>query len=242
LSGTSQPPPAEDLFGPIPRNFRLSPSDFAFLWEECPRCFYLKIAAGFRRPPGPFPRIFGTIDGAMKDCFMKKRTEEIVAALPPGVVAYDEEWVESVPIDVPGSESTCFIRGKFDTILHFDDDTYGVIDFKTTRANPKHLAKYSRQLHAYAYALENPAPEKFGVSPVTKLGLLVYEPWCFSHEFDADAALTGRLEWVEIPRNDDSFSSYLKEVVDLLDRPEAPAPAKSCAWCKYRDASRESGL
>ena len=139
----NQHQPTEDLFGPVPHNFKLSPSDFAFLWEDCRRCFYLKVAAGFRRPPGPFPRIFGTIDNAMKDCFMKKRTEEIVPGMPPGVVAFGEEWVESAPIEVPGRESTCFIRGKFDTVLQFDDSTYGVIDFKTTRVSPKHLAKYS---------------------------------------------------------------------------------------------------
>lgn len=234
--------PAEDLFGPVPRCFKLSPSDFAFLWEECKRCFYLKIAAGFRRPPGPFPRIFGTIDNAMKDCFMKKRTEEIVPALPPGIVAFGEEWVESTPIEVPGRQSTCFIRGKFDTILHFDDDTYGVIDFKTTRASPEHLGKYSRQLHAYAYALENPAPDKFSVAPVTKLGLLVYEPRRFSHELDLDATLTGRLEWVEIPRDDEGFMAYLSAVVELLRLPDPPPPDPTCAWCKYREASRETGF
>ena len=239
---TSHVPPVEDLFGPIPRNFKLSPSDFAFLWEECKRCFCLKIAAGLRRPPGPFPRIFGTIDNAMKNCFMKRRTEEIVASMPPGLVAFGEEWVESTPIAVPGRESTCFIRGKFDTVLQFDDGTYGVIDFKTTRSSPKHLAKYSRQLHAYAWALENPAPDKFTVAPVSKFGLLVYEPGRFSHELDADAALTGRLEWIEIPRDDKEFLKYLAEVVEILELPEAPPPRRSCAWCKYRDASRETGL
>lgn len=238
----SQSQPAEDLFGPIPRNFKLSPSDFAFLWEECQRCFYLKIVAGFRRPPGPFPRIFGTIDNAMKDCFMKRRTEEIVPAMPPGVVAFGEEWVESTSIEVPGRESTCYIRGKFDTVLQLDDGTYGVIDFKTTRSSPKHLAKYSRQLHAYAWALENPAPDTFSVSPVSKFGLLVYEPGRFMHEVNADASLTGRLEWVEIPRDDDDFISYLSDVVELLELPEPPPPSSSCVWCQYRDASRETGF
>jgi hypothetical protein len=39
------------------KNWTLSPSDFAFLWEECKRCFYLKIVSGFRRPGGPMPKI-----------------------------------------------------------------------------------------------------------------------------------------------------------------------------------------
>ena len=44
------------------KNWKLSPSDFAFLWEECKRCFYLKVARGFYRPRTPFPGIFSVID------------------------------------------------------------------------------------------------------------------------------------------------------------------------------------
>ena len=32
------------------RAWKLSPSDFAFLWQECKRCFYLKNVTGFQRP------------------------------------------------------------------------------------------------------------------------------------------------------------------------------------------------
>ena len=28
------------------RCFDLSPSDFAFAWEACPRCFYMKVVEG----------------------------------------------------------------------------------------------------------------------------------------------------------------------------------------------------
>ena len=35
---------------------------------------------------------------------------------------------------------------------------------------------YSRQLHAYAYTLEHPAPDKLALSPVTELGLLYFYP------------------------------------------------------------------
>jgi len=33
---------------------KLSPSDFAFLWEQCKRCFYLKVVHGIRQPSMPF--------------------------------------------------------------------------------------------------------------------------------------------------------------------------------------------
>ena len=58
-------------------NWKLSPSDFAFLYEESKRCFYLKVARDYQRPRGPFPKIFTIIDGLMKDYFEGKRTSEL---------------------------------------------------------------------------------------------------------------------------------------------------------------------
>src|SRR5437763_1001329 len=77
----------------------LSPSDFAFLWEECPRCFYLHVAGGFRRPRAPFPKIFTVIDGHMKMRFTGSRVK--LPDLPPGVIAYPDLWVASEPIAIP---------------------------------------------------------------------------------------------------------------------------------------------
>ena len=61
-------------------------------------------------------------------------------------------------------------------MVSFDDGTYGVMDFKTSNPSSESAELYSRQLHAYAYALEHPAPGKLALSPVTKLGLLYFYP------------------------------------------------------------------
>ena len=94
--------------------YRLSPSDFAFLWEECHRCFYLKYVTGFKRPGGPFPRIFGVIDLAMRKHYIDGRTDAMSPDLPPGTMTYGEKWVHSAPIHLPGHESTLVLRGKLD--------------------------------------------------------------------------------------------------------------------------------
>ena len=93
-----------------PCTFRLSPSDFAFLWEECKRCFYLKVVKGFRRPSSPMPKIFTNIDLQMKQCFAGKRTAQVVPALPSGVFEYSEKWVQSGSIVVPGHASSANAR------------------------------------------------------------------------------------------------------------------------------------
>jgi hypothetical protein len=223
-------------------NWRLSPSDFAFLWEECRRCFYLKVVGDFQRPRPIMPRIFTVIDSRMKSFYSGRRTESIAPGLPPGTVEFGEQWVESRPISLPGHASACFIKGKFDTVVSFDDGTYGVVDFKTSEAKAGHVPLYARQLHAYALALENAAEGKFSVSPVTRLGLLVYEPSSYSQTPEGVAALTGRMSWVEIPRDDDRFFGFLSEVLTVLEMPSPPPGSPSCEWCRFREASRRTGL
>lgn len=226
----------------LPANYKLSPSDFAFLWEECKRCFYLKHVSGFSRPPGPFPRIFGVIDTAMRNHFMDGGTHMMSPKLPPGRVVYGEKWVQSEPIALPGHEATLYIRGKFDTVVRFEDDSYGVIDFKTSDIRASQIRLYSRQLRAYTYALENPAPGKLHLSPVTRMGLLAFTPNHFSTEEASRSLLSGALNWYEIKRNDKSFMAFLDEVLTVLELPEPPAPGENCSYCEYREASRQTGL
>ena len=113
---------------------------------------------GINRPPVPFPSIFGNIDLLMKKMFSGKRTEELLPDLPPGQVLFSGKWVESVPIQFSNQSNSYFIRGIFDSVLQFDDGSYAVIDFKTSQPNQKHIEFYGRQLRAYAYALQHPAP------------------------------------------------------------------------------------
>jgi len=220
--------------------WQLSPSDFAFLWQECKRCFYLKVVRGFKRPSSRMPGIFSVIDSRMKDCFQGRRTEEISSDLPPGAIAFGEKWVQSDIIIPPGHSAGCYLRGKFDTVVRFDDDTYGVIDFKTSSVKPSSRFLYARQLHAYAYALEHPAEGKFSLSPVTRLGLLVYVPELMTHELGQKAHLEGSLKWVEIKRDDAAFSKFLGEILIVLNSPDPPEPGPECGWCEYRRASRET--
>lgn len=222
-------------------HWKLSPSDFAFLWQECKRCFYLKVARGFNRPSAPFPSIFSTIDLLMKGYFEGKPTADIDPSLPSGVVAHGDMWVESAPIEVPGTSSTCFIRGKFDTVLRFDDGSYGVVDFKTSKVKDSHRWLYSRQLHAYALALERPGSHQLHLAPVSRLGLLCVQPEAMT-AIERGYAYNARAAWLDCPRDDVSFMAFLREVVDLLDQPALPRAADDCSWCKYRNQARAHGF
>lgn len=222
--------------------YKLSPSDLTFLWDECKRCFYLKVVRNFSRPATPFPSIFTKIDGLMKKYYQGKSTTEINPDLPSGTVLHGDKWVQSQPIQLPDHSSQCYLVGKFDTVVHFDNGTYGVVDFKTSTPRPTHLEFYGRQLRAYAYALEHPAPGKFSLSPISRLGLLVVEPEAIDLTLSGDIAYLGKVTWQEIPVDEATFLAFLGQVLTVLELPIPPEAAENCTWCKYRQSARENGV
>jgi len=218
--------------------WKLSPSDLTFLWSECPRCFYLKVVHNFRRPSSPFPSIFTRIDRLMKGYFQDKSTQELTSQLPSGAVKMGDRWVKSLPISIPGHHHSCYITGKFDCMVEFDDGSYGVVDFKTSAAKPEHIPFYSRQLHAYAYALEYAAPNSLHLSPITRLGLLTVEPVLMDRVTSDKIAYLGNVTWQECPLSYPDFLAFLEQLITTLELPDPPEPGPTCGYCSYRQGAR----
>lgn len=211
------------------KTWALSPSDFVFLWDECPRCFYKKVVLKKPRPRSPFPRVFGTIDRAMKDFYVGRRFADLGQGAPAGVIESPDRWLKSRAIWVPGCQDPLVIRGRADALVSCDDGTVGVIDFKTAEAKDPHLTAYGRQLQAYAAAIEHPAVGR--AMTVSALGLACFVP----QHFEADAAgasLKGEFRWVEVNRDERAFNAFLREVLMVLGEPEAPPPSENCPWCE----------
>jgi hypothetical protein len=125
-------------------------------------------------------------------------------------------------------------------VLSFDDGSYGVVDFKTSKPSSESSNLYSRQLHAYAYALEHPAPRKLTLSPVTKLGLLYFYP-DHIHQDDIDELHYGaQIVWMEIQKDEQGFLEFIDEVMDVLEHPEPPEHSPTCQWCGYFNRLSES--
>lgn len=214
-------------------NYKLSPSDFAFLYEECKRCYYLRVIHNISRPSIPLPSVFSKIASLLKDYYHGKPTKELHSALPPGIVKYGEERVQSNPIQLPGHKATCFISGRFDIVVEFEDKTYGVIDFKTGKPSQESVDLYKCQLHAYAYALENPAPGALKLSPVTKMGLLYFYPSKVSQQDIEWLSYDAKIYWEEIPKSEEWFLEFVGKVLAVLESPQPPAPSPDCLWCSY---------
>jgi hypothetical protein len=221
--------------------WRLSPSDLTFLYDECPRCFWLKVAQGFPRPRTPFPKVFTLLDAYTKDYFATKRTEEISPALPPGRVLCGDRWVRSRPLEVPGHPRPVQLRGRIDTALAFDDGSFGIIDFKTAVPKDHHVGFYGRQLHSYALAAENAARGSLELRSVSRIGLLSVEPLGMTED-GAGVAYYAEPRLIEVPRDDDAFLAFLSGVLFLLTHRDPPDPSPGCEFCRYVQAGAVSLL
>lgn len=214
-------------------NYRLSPSDLTFLYDGCKRCFYLKTVKNIAQPSIPLPSIFSQIASLLKNHYDGKHTRELHASLPDGIVSYGEKRVRSDNIQLPNHNDTCYISGRFDIVVSFDDGTYGVIDFKTSNPDSESAVLYSFQLHAYAYALEHAASRALALSPVTKLGLLYFYPSSCNQQCVERLSYEAEITWVEIKKDEQGFLSFIDEVLGILESPEPPEPSPYCRWCNY---------
>lgn len=102
-------------------HYKLSPSDCTFLYEGCKRCYYLKVVHNISQPSVPLPSIFSEIAGLLKNHYDGKHTKELYPGLPSGRVVHGERYVKSEPIQLTGHNATCFISGRFDIAVEFDD-------------------------------------------------------------------------------------------------------------------------
>lgn len=224
------------------RVYKLSPSDLTFLWDECKRCFYLKVTRGYKRPAAPFPKIFGRIDLLMKEFYTDKRSREIHPDLPEGIIFKAGGDVESEIIHVNVHEVECYIKGKYDTLLKFNDGTYGVVDFKTAEVKSDHVPFYTRQLQAYAYALEHPEYSRGPSLSISLLGLLCFEPGMMDKDAQGRLTYRGQVVWQPCPINEKDFLSFIGEILAVLEKPEPPDVGEKCEYCKYRELARVTNV
>lgn len=216
-------------------DYKLSPSDLTYLYEGCKHCFVLKVKHGISQPSIGLPAVFSTIANLQKEYYSGMRTEDFCPSLPPGTVRYGEQWVCSEKIPIEGSNSACYIKGRFDIVVEHDDASFSVLDFKTARPTDEKSELYGRQLHAYALALEKPAPGELKLAPVSRLGLLYFSPTRCEHTAIGSQRIEGSMDWVEITRNDNSFLEFLTGVVNILDGPLPQPEPGNCDWCAYRE-------
>lgn len=207
--------------------FKLSPSDFRYLWEDCKHCFYQKVKFGIYLPSIGLPGVFMKMNSLLQDTIQGMNLKEVNPDLPSGVIEVKEGFLKSAPIP---SAKDCFISGRFDVLSKLNDGTYAVIDFKISDSSEEKAQKFRWQLHAYKYALENPA---FGpVKKISKMGLIIVSPESIEFK-EGKVIFHSTPKWFDVKEDMNGFYDFIGEVSKVLNGP-VPEVNKECAWCKYR--------
>lgn len=222
--------------------YKLSPSDLTFLWQGCKRCFWMKVRHNKRQVSMPMVPMFTQIDGNMRAFYDGGSAEALLGLSKPGIIHCKKDiGVQSHVFQPPGSECSCYLNGKLDAFVEFEDGSFAVVDFKTAKPSEEKGLLYGRQLHAYAYGLEHPADGKPHKSPITHLGLVYFDPTSYVLA-GGEASFTGKAEYREIPRDDVAFLAMISEMLSVLDQESPPPSGPTCDWCDYRDWGRRTGF
>ena len=211
--------------------FKISPSKLSFLWDECPRCFWLDATGKRKRPEMPFPKMFTQIDKLQRDHFQGKQF--------PGIGTIDTAKVHAqsealVLHDAAGAEHCLMISGYIDyRVLHFVGGMIDIGDFKTSKPSDESREKYWRQLGAYAWCFEHPL--KGDIQRVNALRITYGDPQAYTCTDGLDEfSYSGPLTHVGICWNPDEYHKFLMQVGALCMGAE-PAPAKGCWLCDLED-------
>lgn len=190
----------------------------------------MKIRNGIAPHSGAFPAIFTYMNSLLQNDLMGRNMKDIHPDLPSGIIKYQEGWLRSKP--VKGAEQ-CFVQGRFDVLVELEDETYSVIDFKITKPKEEHIQKYSTQLHAYKYALENPDNGDEQVK-ISQMGLVSISPDDIYYE-DGKVFFKASPVWHPVQENMNNFYSFVFEIQNVLNGP-VPPKSTDCSLCRYRSS------
>lgn len=207
--------------------YKLSPSDFKYLWGDCKHCYYNKVVYGISLPSIGMPGVFSRMNSLLQETIHGKNLQEINPDLPSGIIEAKEKYLKSIPIP---PKNVSFIHGRFDVLSRLDDGSFAVIDFKITNPSEERLQKFTHQLHAYKFALENPLNGE--MAEVSRMGIIAISPEEIEFK-DGTVTFHTVPTWYEVKEDMDSFFSFIEEVSSLLEGP-IPEPTNECKWCSYR--------
>ena len=137
--------------------FNFSASEFAFGFEGCQRCYYDKKVNNIELKT-PFPAIFSKIDYIQKHYYHSKSSKLISKDLDEGeiIADYNKKLYSELLYDNKKRPFT--ITGMIDAYIKHEN-SFTVVDFKTTKIEEKKIDTYTTQLQSYALMMEKQEKE-----------------------------------------------------------------------------------
>jgi hypothetical protein len=213
--------------------YKLSPSTLN-LFIECPRCFWLHINKGVKRPKGIFPSLPGGMDTVIKKYFDKYRVRGL---LPPEIddrvsgklfddIKILEKWRDWRSTDLCYEDETlnASLSGALDDCI-VDNGYYIPLDYKTRGYELKDDPRtyYQNQLDCYCLMLESRGYKTKGISY-----LIYYYP----KEVREKGIVEFIVEPIKIETNVKTAREIFEKAITVLNKalPNSSSECEYCGW------------
>ena len=210
--------------------YLFSPSEFAFGYSGCKRCYYDLKVNDIRINFG-FPTIFSKIDSIQKKFYHNKPSKYLnTNKVPEGIIKTDYAKLHKSEVLYDQKDRAFQLRGKIDAYIDHKD-FFSIIDFKVTNINEKKSLTYMTQLNSYAIMFEKPDQNYLKLNPVKNLGIFCFEPENLI--LKNTPALEMSTQYFEIKRNDDLYLKFITDVIDFLEG-DIPSLNNDCSLCNLK--------
>lgn len=212
------------------------------LFLDCPKCFWLDLVQGVKRPPGfPFT-LNNAVDYLLKEEFDSHRKagsrhpvmEKFnIEALPFAHENMDKWRHNFTGVQFEHKPTGFLVYGAVDDLWVDADGQLHVVDYKATGAKEHKIQDaYRRQMEIYQWLLRK---NGFEVSPV---GYFVFAKANKANGFGMGRAALSFDLIIEQYVGDDSWvEQALKAAKKTFDMTSAPDATPTCEYCSYRTAA-----
>jgi len=218
------------------------------LFVACPRCFFLDIKRGIKRPPGfPFS-LNNAVDALLKREFDSHRKNgtahplqlqfgiDAIPANHPQIDKWRDSLRGGVSFHLP--EYDCTLYGGIDDLWIGTDGQYYVVDYKATAkehavtAMPDWANAYKRQVEFYQWLLRK------NNLPVSDTAYFVYSTGNTKHH-DFNNTLHFETNVIPYQGNAGWVDETITEMFETLQLNEIPTHTENCDYCKYSKAMKD---
>jgi len=210
------------------------------LFTECPRCFYLEVVKGVRRPSMPGFSLNSAVDELLKKEFdilrTQKKPHELMEKFNIKAIPFShpdlEEWRTNFTGVRYKHPSGLILFGAVDDLWINEKEELHVVDYKSTSTREEitlegpYKEGYKRQIEVYQYLLQ-----KLGFN-VSKTGYFVYAN--ASKDFEKfDEKLIFEMKIIPYIGENSWVEKTIERILRTLETEEIPLPGENCKYCNY---------
>lgn len=198
------------------------------LFRDCPRCFWLHINKGIKRPKAPMPSITVGLDLVIRRYFNGYREKDILPPILEGKI--QGRLLSPLPKTLYLNESRGLF-GRLDECIEMADSTYAPLDHKTRASRPAEVHHaFQFQMAVYTLLLEKNGYKTRGSA---------YLVYYFPKEGDLHKGFPFDADVFSVRTDPDRAMEVFLLATEILESP-IPGPGKNCAYCSWLDVRRKA--